>query len=51
MYVSVKWKVNFLATHVPENNVPLKHYCIMGENDDLKSLNVYSLCPMGIIAM
>ena len=23
MYVSVKWKVNFLATHVPENNVPL----------------------------
>ena len=23
VYVSVKWKVNFLATHVPENNVPL----------------------------
>ena len=37
MYVSVKWKVNFLATHL--HDVPAKQCTlsiIMGENDDLK---------------
>ena len=40
-------RLTFLATHVPENNVPLALLWVKMTI----GLNVYSLCPMGIIAM